>query len=85
MKKVRRGKSVKNVLKNLKLYYNNLRGIKSKLISLAEILEKVKPHVICLNETKLGEDERVSIEGYEPYHCNNKKGEGGIFLEYLKR
>ena len=83
-KRVRRGKRIKNSLKNFKLYYNNLRGINSKLHSLHEILDNYKPHLVCITETKLDTDEKVDIEGYEFTHKNNKKGQGGIIIGVRK-
>ena len=79
-KKVRRGKRNKNILKNFRVYYANLRGLSSKLSSLKECIENYKPHLFCLTETKLDTDVKVEIEGYQLYHKNKKKGEGGIII-----
>ena len=39
MRKIRRGKKNQNIFKNLVTYYVNIRGIKSKIRSLNEILD----------------------------------------------
>ena len=61
-KKTRRSKKNQNVYKNLTIYYNNIRGIKSKLNSLTSIIEEQDPHFITINETHLGEEEKLPIE-----------------------
>ena len=63
------------------MYYNNLRGVNSKILSLRECIGKEEPHVICVTETKLDTDAKIKIEGYEYLnHKNNKAGEGGIII-----
>ena len=55
--------------------------VKSKITSIKEIIE-VKPHIVCLNETKLKENENISIEGYH-FENNNKDGQGGVSIGIL--
>ena len=50
-KKNRHSKKLKNTLKSCKLYYLNIRGLKSKIESLKEIIIEEKPEVIGLVET----------------------------------
>ena len=80
MRKIRRGKKNQNIFKNSVTYYVNIRGIKSKIRSLNEILDEVKPHIICLNETFLGENVKVEIDNYELIYNNNKDGKGGVII-----
>ena len=63
-KKNRRSKKLKNTLKSF--YYLNIRGLKSKIKSLKEIIIEEKPEVIGLVETMLdGKDKVVMEEEYE--------------------
>ena len=43
--KSRRSNKKKNRFKNFCIYYNNVRGIKSKLTSLTDIVAELNPHV----------------------------------------
>ena len=49
-KKIRRSKQIKNKLRNFKIYYQNVRGLKSKTDSLAETIDHNDPTLICLVE-----------------------------------
>ena len=51
-----------NRFKNLCVYYNNIRGVKSKITSLEEIINEINPHIICLNEKHLDQQENIGIE-----------------------
>ena len=62
--KVRRSQKIKNKLKEFKLLYNNIRGIKSKKESLKEIIAEERPTVVALVETLLEENEKLIMEGY---------------------
>ena len=68
------------MFKKFTLYYNNIRGIKSKLESLKEIIIEKKPHIICLNETLLGEEEKVEIEDYEIMYNSKREGKMGTLI-----
>ena len=50
-KRVRRSKRIKNALKNFKIYYQNVRGLKSKLDSLQEMIDDYQPALLCIVET----------------------------------
>ena len=63
-------------LKNMRIYYTNIRGIKSKKKSLKAIVEQYKPDVIGIVETHLGEKEKFELEGYEMWR-NDRNEEGG--------
>ena len=59
------------------LYYVNIRGIKSKIESLQEIVEEKKPDIIALVETHLEKEEQLKIEGYHIIRKDrNSEGEG---------
>ena len=55
--------------------YNNVRGLKSKITSLNEILQDNNPHLFLLTETQLRTNTGVQIEGYIFY---GRKREGMI-------
>jgi exonuclease III len=57
----------RNALKKFIMMTDNVRGIKSKLNSLNDILDEEKPAVIGLTETKLREKEALGIDGYIHY------------------
>ena len=50
---IRRSKKIKNRLRDFKIYYQNDRGLKSKIDSLSEIIDDYEPTLICLVETHL--------------------------------
>ena len=50
-KRVRRSKRIKNALKNFKIYYQNVRGLKSKLDSLQGMIDDYQPALVCIVET----------------------------------
>ena len=74
-RKVRRGQVKKNMHRNCKIYYVNVRGLKSKVESLGEILCKVNPTIICMTETHLGQEEKVEMQGYKVFTCNRTEEE----------
>lgn len=58
----------------------NIRGIKSKLISLKEIIEVKKPTIANIQETHLGENEIINLSGYTILYNNKKEGKGGTAI-----
>ena len=80
MKKIRKGQPIKNKLKNFTVMYLNIRGIKSKLRSLINIVEEIQPTIICITETHLSDDENLEIEGYKPLRNNRDKDGGGVLI-----
>ena len=82
-KKVRRSKKIKNELKQFKIIYQNIRGMKSKVDSLTELVEDQKPTIVCLVETHL-EKEEVAIPGYETIYRNDKTASSGGILVAVK-
>ena len=66
-KENKHSKKLKNTLKSYKFYYLNIRGLKSKIESLKEIIIEEKPEVIGLVETMLDGNDKVVMEGYTIY------------------
>ena len=54
-KKMRKGQPIKNRLKKFVVLYLNIRGIKSKIRSLNNIIDEVEPTMVCITETHLME------------------------------
>ena len=79
-KRRKRVKKIRRELTNFKLLYSNINHLKSKIESLKSILEETKPAIVALVETKLAEEEKVEVEGYEPYPMNRNKHGGGVLL-----
>ena len=78
--KVRRGgKRIKNKLKKFKIMYSNLRGFKSKIESIKNIIAEEKPTIIALAETLIENDEKVKLEGYKTFKPA-EKGSRGIMI-----
>ena len=82
---IRKGQVIKNKLKKFTVLYLNIRGIKSKLTSLRNIAEELKPTVMCITETHLIEEEELKIEGYEWFRNDRNKDGGGIAIAMQKR
>ena len=64
--------------------YANCRGIKGKKDSFEEIVEKINPDIIILNETMYRNNERTKIRSYTPY-TSNREGKSGGGVEILVR
>ena len=58
--------------------FNNLRGVKSKLTSIKEIMEYESPAILGLAETKLEEGEIIKLEGYEIERVDREEGRRSI-------
>ena len=74
---------MKNTLKSCTFYYLNIRGLKSKIESLKEIIIEEKPEVIGLVETMLDGKDKVVREGYTIYR-NDRNGDGRGVLIAIK-
>ena len=83
-KRVKRKKTKEKKLTNLKIYYVNIRGIRSKIVSLEEILERTKPDVLGIVETHLEEGEELEIEGYNCIRKDRNKDGGGVLIAIRK-
>lgn len=61
---------------------NNVRGVKSKIVSIKEIIEEEKPTIIGLVETKLNKEDIVEIKGYKTMRVDRETEGGGVLLAY---
>lgn len=79
-KKEKNGKSkkIKNMLKDFKLFYQNVRGLKSEIDALDEIIDDYEQNLICLVETYLAKEEQLEISGYRIYKNDRAKNSKGI-------
>ena len=76
-KRVRRSKRIKNTLS---IYYQNVRGLKSKLDSLPEMIDDYQPTLICIVETHMQKEEEIQIPGYRLAYRNNRSANSGGIL-----
>ncbi len=79
-KKTRRGQRIKNKLKKFVVWYQNMRGLKSKFESLLDKIDEVSPTIICLTETHLLETEALAIKGYKIFRNDRDNKGGGILV-----
>ena len=80
-KRTKRKKSIEKKLREITVYYNNIRGMKSKIDSLADAIEETKPTMFALVETHLEDGEVIEeIEGYIPIRNNRNKFGGGVMI-----
>ena len=79
-RKIRRSKKIKNTLKDFKIFYQNVRGLKSKIDALDEVIDDYKPNLICLVETHLAKEEQIGIPGYRIYRNDGTKNSKGILI-----
>ena len=79
-KKKRRIKKIKRAFTNFRMLYSNINHLLSKIDSLQNIIEERKPSVIALVETKLGEQQKITIDGYHPVPMNRDENGGGVMI-----
>ena len=80
-KKTRRSKKIKNALPKFTIVYQNIRGLKSKVDSVQELVDDCQPNLLCLVETHMQEEEKITIPGYETIYRNDKtSNSGGIMI-----
>lgn len=84
-KKTRRRKTNEKTLQQMKIYYINIRGIKSKVESLKEIIEEKKPDLIAIVETHLEKGEKMEIEGYHIIRKDRNSEGGGVMMAMKER
>ena len=63
-RKIRRSKKIKNTLKDFKIFYQNVRGLKSKTDALDKATDNYKPNFICFVETHLTKEKQIGTPGY---------------------
>ena len=83
-KAVRRSKKTSNKLRQCKVLYLNIRGLKSKMASLKKILINEQPEIVGLTETMLDEADAVELEGYSVYRSDREREGGGILVAVKK-
>ena len=83
-KRVRRSKRIKNALKNFKIYYQNIRGLKSKLDSQQEMIHDYQPALVCIVETHMQKEEEIQIPGYSLVYRNDRSANSGRILIGLR-
>ena len=83
--KKRRAKPIKTKLRKFKLMYLNIRGLKSKLESLKELVEAESPTLLCLAETHLKKADGLVLDGYEIFRNDREDKDGGSLLLAVKR
>ena len=66
------------------IMYANCRGIKGKMVSLKEIVEKESPDIIVLNETMYKNNEETKLKAYKSY-TNNRENRSGGGIEIMVR
>ena len=77
---MKRSKRIKNALKIFKIYYQNLRGIKSKLDSLQEMTDDYQPSLVCIVENTQAKRRRNSHTRLYLVYCNDKSANNGGIL-----
>ena len=70
--KTRRSKKIKNALRKFTIVYQNIRGLKSKVDSVQELVDDCQPNLLCLVEIHMQEQEEITIPGYETIYRNDK-------------
>lgn len=66
------------------VWYQNIRGIKSKMESLMEKIEEYSPTVVCITETHLLDTEPLELDGYEIYRNDRDNLGGGSLIAVSK-
>ena len=73
-------KKDKNRLRDFKIYYQNVRGLKSKIDFLAKTIDDYKPTLICLVETQLSKEKQIQIPGYKIFRNDGTNNSRGILI-----
>ena len=60
--------------------YLNIRGLKSKVTTLHNIIDELQPTIFCITETHLMEKEEIEIEGYKIFDNNRDQDGGGVMI-----
>lgn len=82
-RKVKRSKTTEKALRNMMVYFINARGLKSKLDSMEEIIDELKPDIIGIVESHLDSKDIITIEGYHIVR-NDRNSEGGGVMIAVK-
>ena len=73
-------KKDKNRLRDFKIYYQNFRGLKSKIDFLAKTIDDYKQTLICLVETQLSKEKQIQIPGYKIFRNDGTNNSRGILI-----
>ena len=73
-------KKIKNPFKDFKIFYQNVKGLNSKIDKLEEAIDDYKPDLICLLETHLAKEDQIGILGYRIYRNYGTKNRKGILI-----
>eukprot|EP00794_Sanderia_malayensis_P006438 gene6438-7168_t len=79
-KKTKIKKTKEKSLRHVKIYFNNIPSIKSKIDSIQEIIEEEKPDIVGLVETHLEEHENIHFEDYIIIRRDRGSRGGGILI-----
>ena len=66
------------------IYFNSIRGLKSKENNFKIIIEEKKPTIFCLVESWLDKKEKMKVEGYKIYRNDRNDLGGGIMVGVQK-
>ena len=67
-------------MKKTRRFYQNARGLKSKVDSIMKAFSDYQPMLICLVETHLKKEEKIKILGYSNIFCNDGSGNSGSIM-----
>ena len=79
-KKIRRSNKIKNTFRDFKIFYQNVRGLKSKIDSPDETINDWEPSMIYLVETHMSPEEQIDIPGHQIYRNDGTKNSKGILI-----
>ena len=66
-KKTQRSKKIRDALQKFTIIYQNIKGLKSKVDSVQELVDDCHPHLMCLVETHMQEEEELKYHAMRPY------------------
>ena len=58
--------------KKINIYYQNVRGLKSKLDTLQEMTDDYQPSLVRIVETHMQKEEEIQISGYSLLYRNDR-------------
>ena len=79
--KARRSKRIKIALKHFTIFYQSIRGTRSKVDSLTETVDDTDPTIICIVETYMLKEEEITVPRYEKFlREDGTNNSGGIMI-----
>ena len=84
---MRRGRwgSTKCSEKSLNILWNNSAGLMGKKDSFINLINKLKPGVAMLQETKLYRQGQIKVDNYNVFENLRGQSEGGVFLPWFMK